>query len=1198
MLGIENEYRIYMEEVMGKISELGSADLAVGIPFLFDTASKKELLQTVQTGLNTFFPTLKAVIICFCNDQSGNGLLKEGENFKVEENRVIFNFPNGKFRRKGWAVRSIMEISRVLGADLVLLEPVLFVAPTEKTLGLSHDWIKLLYQPVLEGQAGFVLPRFKASLLDNSIAEHFIYPLVGALYNLELHGFLGAGLAMSRHLLFRPLDDPQDWPVEAYEFGIDTWLLLQALEQGVEVAEVFLGNKPETIFPVHLNNLFNQNVHVLFQAIARKPSAQSWRKKPAALRTPLIFGARESYNPQAFPQEQRNCISSFRRGMARFYEAVWRRIFPEELNLQLAELADQPEERFIFSAFLWAQIVYDSLLAYNFLPQLKKEDIADSLRPLWEGRLAGFLNEVSVHEDCKELVCYPVGRLLCPYHARHRIELQMDTFIAKKQYFLEKWAHHKEALQPFLPEISYWEYIPGVPIVLPLLIKSPQRNVEHVSAIYEGLLKEYKESFEQFVQENLGLTTRDGSVKIGEALRRLFLQVEEDLEELLLPGDLYTSSGMERFVRNIFQLFPETQSFSLKAEVAERVLREHPPRNLITIWGYEDIDELLNQHDPLDVLALSSWSEESKYMHRNNHWFRENLRVEHFELSPVQGVVVDYREFPALSTIKEAPALSYLASRVVVSNLRRGSGGEFPRIRLLTTILKSIIDAEEFGNIWQNFGRNRKEFGSMVINSIEGHWGMSTFSAHSIFENRQQQLLKERLDQIALHFKNSSDKNVSAAGELLQKLLKGYHLGLTLPDGQFVTTSLWSWASYSFKGGKGIPTPLSLMIERRWFSSELFFRCYEKIGGSREEVYSKIVELMGQGREDEDLAVLYLGAPEHGKRVIVEQKIEKELPPAGKLRRSPYNPLLTPVREHRWESKYVLNCGAIRLKGTIYLLYRAVGDDGISRLGLAVSRDGLSLEERLPEPVFVPVDESENMGCEDPRLTAIGDRIYMLYTAYDGITPQIAMASIAIEDFVNYRWEHWHRHGLVFPGFPNKDAILFPERFNGKLAMYHRINPNIWVAYADDFTTPWPREGHRIVLGTRSGMMWDAVKIGAGAQPIKTRHGWLLIYHGVDYSFCYRLGVFVTSLKKPEEVIYRSPNPILEPETSYEIGVFGQSWVPNVVFTCGAVSLSDREFLDDDDEILVYYGGADTVIGVASATVGELVPVKLRQKWD
>jgi predicted GH43/DUF377 family glycosyl hydrolase len=386
------------------------------------------------------------------------------------------------------------------------------------------------------------------------------------------------------------------------------------------------------------------------------------------------------------------------------------------------------------------------------------------------------------------------------------------------------------------------------------------------------------------------------------------------------------------------------------------------------------------------------------------------------------------------------------------------------------------------------------------------------------------------------------------------------------------------------------------MVERRWFCTELFYRCYEHVEGKRKDILPKIAELMGHGRENEDLAVMLLGAPPDGAAVIVDHDMGRNLPPAGKLVRSPFNPILTPISDHNWESKYVLNCGAIRIKGDVHIFYRAVGEDGVSRLGLAISKKGLRVDERLPEPVFAPAHESEKMGCEDPRLVAIEGRVYMLYTAYDGITPQIALASIAEDDMIHQRWQHWHRHGLVFPGFPNKDAVLFPERFNGNLAMYHRIAPSIWVTYSSTFDTPWPREGHKIIMGSRSGMMWDAIKIGAGAQPLKTRFGWLHIYHGVDYGFRYRLGVFLTALDDPAKLLYRSPNPILEPDTSYEIGVSGESWVPNVVFTCGAVPLLDKSVLEEDDEILVYYGGADTVIGVATARVFDLIPSRYRGK--
>ncbi len=125
-------------------------------------------------------------------------------------------------------------------------------------------------------------------------------------------------------------------------------------------------------------------------------------------------------------------------------------------------------------------------------------------------------------------------------------------------------------------------------------------------------------------------------------------------------------------------------------------------------------------------------------------------------------------------------------------------------------------------------------------------------------------------------------------------------------------------------------------------------------------------------------------------------------------------------------------------------------------------------------------------------------------------------------------------------------------------------------------------------------MMWDAVKIGAGAQPLKAKYGWLLITHGVDYAHIYRLGIMLLDLANTSVLLYRSPNPVLEPVEECEIGHPDTCWVPNVVFSCGAIPAKDKKVLEDKDEILVYYGAADTSIRVAIATVADLTPKQIR----
>lgn len=297
------------------------------------------------------------------------------------------------------------------------------------------------------------------------------------------------------------------------------------------------------------------------------------------------------------------------------------------------------------------------------------------------------------------------------------------------------------------------------------------------------------------------------------------------------------------------------------------------------------------------------------------------------------------------------------------------------------------------------------------------------------------------------------------------------------------------------------------------------------------------------------------------------------------LERYEGNPILKPIKEHVWESGMVFNCAAVYEDNKVHLLYRAMSKEElsegryISRLGYASTSDGFHIDERLECPIFVPEKDFEYRGVEDPRITRIGSDYHMCYTAY-GEFAQIALTSIKIRDFLAHKW-NWTDRILAFPGVDDKDAVLFPEKIGGKYVMYHRIHPHIWVAYSHDLKR-W--HGSTIVMSPRKGM-WDSRKVGSGPPPIKTSEGWLLIYHGVDEKGVYRVGVALMDLKNPEKVLYRSKEPILEPRESYEL----EGAVPNVVFPCGAIVKDKRLFL--------YYGGADTVIAVATADLPDFLSI-------
>ena len=164
-----------------------------------------------------------------------------------------------------------------------------------------------------------------------------------------------------------------------------------------------------------------------------------------------------------------------------------------------------------------------------------------------------------------------------------------------------------------------------------------------------------------------------------------------------------------------------------------------------------------------------------------------------------------------------------------------------------------------------------------------------------------------------------------------------------------------------------------------------------------------------------------------------------------KLTRYKGNPILKPKEENEWESKAVFNCAAVSENGKVHLLYRAIGEyeKYISKLGYAVSEDGYNFK-RFDEPVFEPKEFYEPHGCEDPRLTRIGDTFYITYTAmskraFSGSGNRVALAST--KDFKSFE-----RFGVVLPDMEDKNAVLFPEKINGKYVMFHRIMPDILVS--------------------------------------------------------------------------------------------------------------------------------------------------------
>jgi len=274
----------------------------------------------------------------------------------------------------------------------------------------------------------------------------------------------------------------------------------------------------------------------------------------------------------------------------------------------------------------------------------------------------------------------------------------------------------------------------------------------------------------------------------------------------------------------------------------------------------------------------------------------------------------------------------------------------------------------------------------------------------------------------------------------------------------------------------------------------------------------------------------------------------------------------------------VYNAGVIKFEGRYIMVFRAQRANGRSILGIAESEDGFNFKCRSEpfmtpskEPVFA---EYEQYGIEDPRITFLEGSYYITYSAYSRHGVRIGLAKTA--DF-----ESVERIAFITQA-DHRNVVLFGEKINGRYVRLDRphshISPwSIWVSYSQDLQH-W---GDSRVAIKPETYHWDSMKVGPGAVPIRTEKGWLSIIHGVVrtmHGAIYRLGAALHKLDDPATVLGVSDFWILEPEDIWE----RTGYVPNVVFTCGAVP-------EDDGTVKLYWGGADTVMCAGTAVIDELV---------
>jgi predicted GH43/DUF377 family glycosyl hydrolase len=345
------------------------------------------------------------------------------------------------------------------------------------------------------------------------------------------------------------------------------------------------------------------------------------------------------------------------------------------------------------------------------------------------------------------------------------------------------------------------------------------------------------------------------------------------------------------------------------------------------------------------------------------------------------------------------------------------------------------------------------------------------------------------------------------------------------------------------------------------------------------------------------------------KKKIVKKVLKRKAKPL--IKKFEGNPIIEPTPYSFWESEAVFNPAAVVHNGRIHLFYRALGGDGMSRIGYTSSKDGIHFDGRLPYPVYVAENVATAMshypytsparltydttlyasgggwgGCEDPRAVKIDGRIYLTFNMFNGWNSmRVAFTSISEKDLEEKKWNWSNFVYLSHPDDRQKNWVLFPEKVNGKFAIFHNLDKGdharVHIAYVDRLDmsqTPTQKEAPDPHTLPDHIVAWHHRTRSAAAPPIKTKDGWLLFYHAMDKDDPgrYKVGALLLDLKDPQKVLYRSSHPILEPDLWYE-----NDWKPGIVYVSGAVV--------KDGTLFVYYGGGDKHVAVAYTGLDEFL---------
>ncbi len=403
----KNEVTALAPETLEEVRKIKSADILVGVPSYNNEETIGHVMKAVKVGLTKYFPDQRSVIIhSDCGSADGTRdvvrrslaekdafdsiLISHEKHPFIRNSHVPVREVGTSFRGipgKGKALRNVFEIARELGARAV-------VVVDSDLRSITPEWIQLLAGPILSKGYDFVAPFYSRHKFDGFITNTLVYPLTRALYGKRVRQPIGGEFGFSRKVLGHYID--QDvWDSDVAFFGIDIWMTTNALTNGFNVCQSFLGAKIHNPRGVSsLVPMFKQVVGTLFSLVESYDGI--WKNIGASIDVPT-FGFQSKVIPEEIPADDELPFRNFHLGFE-MYHSLWRKILKKMTLAHIERISNLPRNEFSFPYELWVRTIYDYILFFhkleNRLVKMNRSLFFESLVPLYFGFLASFIGKI------------------------------------------------------------------------------------------------------------------------------------------------------------------------------------------------------------------------------------------------------------------------------------------------------------------------------------------------------------------------------------------------------------------------------------------------------------------------------------------------------------------------------------------------------------------------------------------------------------------------------------------------------------------------------------------------------------------------------------------------------------------------------------------------------------------------------------